>query len=596
MSSVYENKFDVIFRKLQNEKDQLKKDFDSAYSKDDFRTSMGIMEEIQEVMNKLSALDSVEKPFKQMSQIADRVDDLKTEIEIHLEELGKQIKAMDELQELISGELETPMQTLRELFTKEVERNFTFEFDKFSDDELMTLIHYRKSNFPSRVAAYESYWSQLFITDSVETSSADSISSNHNVVDSNEIDLDVPLSIATGDSLPSNCYLDVRDEAREVQDEERGHNAQRSGFDHGVEDLSEFQRRNSIPMLTDSETSRILGSDSTQEQMPDFSSKQESDDAITAQEVEQYESEITSVDEPLEISVEEIEEDVMLTTLSKVESVAEISPDEDFAVSVDELDNEIATTASVSSDYTDMEYVEAEYTEAEYVEAEYTEAEYVEAEYTEAEYAEGEYTEAEYAEGEYTEAEYVEGEYTEAEYAEGEYAEAEYTEAEYTEAEYTEAEYTEGEYTEAEYTEAEYAADEYSQEEYSVTDQEHANYVDSDDMSIESDSGAPMEDDLPLDDLSIELEVEDDQNPQQEPLDIDTVSLDEAEENDQVELDNNILDIDDIEIDLDSDTSLSVDLEDEILDLDYSKDSTPVSNELEDELDLDDIEINLDEE
>ena len=138
MSSVYENKFDVIFRKLQNEKDQLKKDFDSAYSKDDFRTSMGIMEEIQEVMNKLSALDSVEKPFKQMSQIADRVDDLKTEIEIHLEELGKQIKAMDELQELISGELETPMQTLRELFTKEVERNFTFEFDKFSDDELMT--------------------------------------------------------------------------------------------------------------------------------------------------------------------------------------------------------------------------------------------------------------------------------------------------------------------------------------------------------------------------------------------------------------------------------------------------------------------------
>ena len=42
MSSVYENKFDVIFRKLQNEKDQLKKDFDSAYSKDDFRTSMAL--------------------------------------------------------------------------------------------------------------------------------------------------------------------------------------------------------------------------------------------------------------------------------------------------------------------------------------------------------------------------------------------------------------------------------------------------------------------------------------------------------------------------------------------------------------------------
>ena len=154
MTSVYENKFDVIFRKLQDEKAQLKKDFDSAYSKDDFRTSMGIMEEIQ-VMNKLSALESVEKPFKEIAQISSRVEDLKLEIEIHLEELGKQIKSMDELQGLIDGELETPMKTLRELFSREAERNFTFNFNKFSDDELMTLIHYRKSNFPSRLGEYQ---------------------------------------------------------------------------------------------------------------------------------------------------------------------------------------------------------------------------------------------------------------------------------------------------------------------------------------------------------------------------------------------------------------------------------------------------------
>ena len=158
MTSVYENKFDVIFRKLQDEKAQLKKDFDSAYSKDDFRTSMGIMEEIQEVMNKLSALESVEKPFKEIAQISSRVEDLKLEIEIHLEELGKQIKSMDELQCLIDGELE-PQKTLR-AFLQKAERSFTFDFNKFSDDELMTLIHYRKSNFPSRLSAYEDYWTQ----------------------------------------------------------------------------------------------------------------------------------------------------------------------------------------------------------------------------------------------------------------------------------------------------------------------------------------------------------------------------------------------------------------------------------------------------
>ena len=52
-------------------------------------------------MNKLSALESV-KPFK--ITISSRVEDLKLEIEIHLEELGKQIKSMDELQGLIDGD------------------------------------------------------------------------------------------------------------------------------------------------------------------------------------------------------------------------------------------------------------------------------------------------------------------------------------------------------------------------------------------------------------------------------------------------------------------------------------------------------------
>ena len=445
MTSVYENKFDVIFRKLQDEKAQLKKDFDSAYSKDDFRTSMGIMEEIQEVMNKLSALESVEKPFKEIAQISSRVEDLKLEIEIHLEELGKQIKSMDELQCLIDGELETPMKTLRELFSREAERSFTFNFNKFSDDELMTLIHYRKSNFPSRLSAYEDYWTQT-VNSEVAKHLGNSQGSTNSREDNN-LDLDAPLNVETGDSLNSNCYLD-NDEDLSSNTIQISKSAEESPtFDHGVQNLSDFERRNHIPVLTDEETSRILADSEVESVGVEFAtpvnsepsdgsnqiSGEQAEIAITAEEIESYESEVTELfdvdeklrengfdsietnEEELTISVEDIEQDLISESMEKVEKVSLVSSDDDFSVSVEELENEFVAN-SVDSENTEDQYTEVEHAEDHYTEDEYTQDEYAEEGYAEGEYSQDEYSEEDYAEGEYTQDEYAEEGYAEGEY------------------------------------------------------------------------------------------------------------------------------------------------------------------------------------
>ena len=667
MTSVYENKFDVIFRKLQDEKAQLKKDFDSAYSKDDFRTSMGIMEEIQEVMNKLSALESVEKPFKEIAQISSRVEDLKLEIEIHLEELGKQIKSMDELQGLIDGELETPMKTLRELFSREAERNFTFNFNKFSDDELMTLIHYRKSNFPSRLGEYENYWNQT-INSRVAANAVISPDYSENNATRN-LDLDAPLNTESGGSLNSNCYLDSDEDLGANDNPLMNKEESASAFDHGVQNLSDFERRNHIPVLTDEETSRILAdsesepvdiefavssdADSSEEITPLSNDNLES--SVTSEEVENYESEVTELfdvgakdpeenfdsiaaDNDLTISVEDIEQDLISESIEKVEEVSELSTDEDFAVSVTELENEFVADNEDSevipdnhfntiddenlnfsnadsqydssasdelyvddnyteedlgtSDYSDADYVEEDYSEESYSESEFTEAEQASLEYEASEYGEDEYSTPEYSSEEYAERifniqsipEYAEGEYTEEDYAEGEYTEDDYADGE--EDDYAEGEYTEGEYVENDYSEAGYSDESYSENEYS-------------DESLDTDESLTVsyevEDQLPLDELSIDLDQELVSEISDSSQDIDQLELDEPEDiqiNETVTSEDGALDIDDIEIDLDESSDIQIEVDDTVLDLDESESS----DDLSEELNLDDIQIDLDEE
>ena len=676
MTSVYENKFDVIFRKLQDEKAQLKKDFDSAYSKDDFRTSMGIMEEIQEVMNKLSALESVEKPFKEIAQISSRVEDLKLEIEIHLEELGKQIKSMDELQGLIDGELETPMKTLKELFSREAERNFTFNFNKFSDDELMTLIHYRKSNFPSRLGEYENYWDQT-INSRVAANAVISPDYSGNNATRN-LDLDAPLNTESGGSLNSNCYLDSDEDLGANDNPLMNREESASAFDHGVQNLSDFERRNHIPVLTDEETSRILAdsesepvdiefavssdTDSSEEITPLSNDNQES--SVTSEEVENYESEVTELfdvgakdpegdaepiaaDNDLTISVEDIEQDLISESIEKVEEVAELSTDEDFAVSVTELENEFVaynedsevipdnhfnTTddenlnfsnadsqydSSASdelyvddnyteedlgtSDYSDADYAEEDYSEESYSESEFTEADQASLEYEASEYAEDEYSTPEYSSEEYTESEYSETEYAEGEYTEEDYAEGEYTEEDYAEGEYTEEGYAEGEYTEDDYAEGEYAEGEYVENDYSEDGHSDESYSENEysDESLDTDESLTVshevEDQLPLDELSIDLDQELVSEISDSSQDIDQLELDEPEDiqiNETVTNEDGALDIDDIEIDLDESSDIQIEVDDTVLDLDESESS----DDLSEELNLDDIQIDLDEE
>ena len=666
MTSVYENKFDVIFRKLQDEKAQLKKDFDSAYSKDDFRTSMGIMEEIQEVMNKLSALESVEKPFKEIAQISSRVEDLKLEIEIHLEELGKQIKSMDELQGLIDGELETPMKTLKELFSREAERNFTFNFNKFSDDELMTLIHYRKSNFPSRLGEYENYWDKT-INSRVAANAVISPDYSENNATRN-LDLDAPLYTEPGRSLNSNCYLDSDEDLGANDNPLMNKEESASAFDHGVQNLSDFERRNHIPVLTDEETSRILADSESEPVDIEFAVSSDADSSeeitplsddnlessVTSEEVENYESEVTELfdvvvkdqegnfdsvaaDDDLTISVEDIEQDLISESIEKVEEVSDLSSDEDFAVSVTELESEFVadnedsevipdnhfnttddenlnfsnadlqydSSASdelyVDDNYTEEDLGTGDYSEADYAEEDYSQESYSESEFAEAEQASLEYEASEYDEDEYSTSEYSSEEYAESEYSETEYAVGEYTEEDYAEGEYTEEDYAEGEYTEDDYAEGEYTEGEYVENDYSEDGHSDKSYSENEysDESLDTDESLTVsyevEDQLPLDELSIDLDQELVSEISDSSQDIDQLELDGPEDiqiNETVTNEDGALDIDDIEIDLDESSDIQIEVDDTVLDLDESESS----DDLSEELNLDDIQIDLDEE
>ena len=143
-----------------------------------------------------------------------------------------------------------------------------------------------------------------------------------------------------------------------------------SAFDHGVQNLSTL---NVETISLYSPMRGLLGfsrlgvgtggyrvavssdTDSSEEITPLSNDNQES--SVTSEEVENYESEVTELfdvgakdpegdaepiaaDNDLTISVEDIEQDLISESIEKVEEVAELSTDEDFAVSVTELENE----------------------------------------------------------------------------------------------------------------------------------------------------------------------------------------------------------------------------------------------------------------
>lgn len=694
MSSVYENKFDVIFRKLQDEKDQLKKDFDSAYSKDDFRTSMGIMEDIQEVMNKLSALESVEKPFKQMSQIAARVEDLKMEIEIHLEELGKQIKSMDELQELVNGELDVPMQTLKELFSKEVDRNFQFEFSKFSNDELMTLIHYRKSNFPSRLASYETYWNKFR---EIHSDRAEIAFEKPSAEVPTNIDLDAPLDVGIGLALQSNCYLDTQDEVTNPSHSKVDAAAPSSGLEESVQTT----RRDPIAMLSNEETTRIL--DTSVVHPSESNDSNWHSEIVTAQDIQEYENNISFADEATtsnavgsEIFFEEqdssvsqgieFETDHDNRTFNQPDAqLVDFEEDqalEDFQY-VDEQEADFVETDQVQ-DYSEAEYADQGDEQAENSDEAYDQTEYMDEGYEESGYSGEGHEQAEYSDEVYDQTEYMDQGYAESGYSGEDHEQAEYSEEAYDQTVYMEDGYEDSEYSSEDYEQAEYSDEAYNQtvymedgyeySEYSGEGYEQAEYteesdqvvdfneevhaetayasedyesVDYDydlesqdtysqeqeelqfdgfesevnqendlqeayaqaDQSIEDNQeihadvqdDLDLEENLPLDDLSLELEIEEGHASDHEILDIDEVSLEDSDTTEvlldpvSANAEDDVLDIDDIEIDLDEEPDLSVNLDDEILDLDDSLEPNSNGDELEEELNLDDIEINLDE-
>ena len=525
MSSVYETKFDVIFRKLQDKKQELKKEFDSSYSKDDFRTSVAVMESIQEVMSKLSSLEAVEKPFKEMASISSRIEDLKLEIEIHLEELGKEIRAKDELAGIFEKDLHEPMSDLLAMFQEEEGKNFELEFEKFSADELMTLAHYNKRYFPSRLDQYEEYWAKF--------------TSQHPTEEAGPVNLEKSLVFREGIPLESNCVLDAEEEEEEDPEAFSTESDQNEeSFDHGVEDLSEFERQNKIPVLSDEETQRILTqheevNDSVsvefQTAAPEEAqnietiqgeaqeSAAQEEEAVTAQDIFAYEEELNAANatkeelEPVNVedfpesardddseslyegeakSVDLPSEEVVEPEAQEVEaeelSQASIEVEELEEVSI-ELDEEQADLDSTVEEEISLEE-DAEVSEIDSMELsgdDLESGEYelenvsvdLDMEATEGEELVGldqgpeeatseEYSVEDIGEEAGLDSQYSATDYPQEEYVEGDYAEEEYVEGEYAQEEYSEGEYAQEAYVEGEYAEGEYAEGEYTQEDY----------------------------------------------------------------------------------------------------------------------------------
>ncbi len=301
MSSYYETKFDVIYRKLQDRKLNLKKDFDGAYSKDDFQASLGIMAEIQTVMSKLTALESVEKPFKQVASIVGQIEETKLEIEIHLEELGKLIRGLDEISVVLTHDLVDEMDELRSMFQEEDGKAFDFQFEKFSLDELMVLMRYDKKFFPSRMSQFEEYW---------EARVRDLDPRNGALAESQSLELETPLKVREAQADEMDLVLeteDTEDLSVEVVEEQP--------IDHGVQDLSDFGRQFNIleqrqedrrRLIEDADLEGVEGLEEMSGSTPfppdsneslDMNASETDEEALSAAEIASYEQEVGSAEE-----------------------------------------------------------------------------------------------------------------------------------------------------------------------------------------------------------------------------------------------------------------------------------------------------------
>ena len=294
MSSYYETKFDVIYRKLQDKKLNLKKEFDGAYSKDDFQASLGVMTEIQNVMSKLTALESVEKPFKQVASIVGQIEETKLEIEIHLEELGKLVKGLDEISVVLRDDLVDEMGELKSMFQEEDGKAFEFQFDKFTPDELMVLMRYDKKLFPSRHEQYEKYWNGSEKVDQAQA------------LETLERDLTEPFVVTEVQADKMDLILQA-----DQLDESPGASEDDEIIDHGLEDLNDFGRQHHIHETKQEDRRRLIEDegygadiassmatgavmvppDNQQSLMEDEVS---AEDVITAEDISKYEGQVHS--------------------------------------------------------------------------------------------------------------------------------------------------------------------------------------------------------------------------------------------------------------------------------------------------------------
>jgi hypothetical protein len=585
MSSLYETKYDVIYRKLQERKLNLKKQFDEAYSRDDFQASMAVMEDIQKVMGSLSSLEILEKPFKETARVASRVEDIRVDLEILLESLGKEIRTLDGLQEILNKDLNSQMSVLLKMFREEDGKNFEFDFDKFSSSELMALMQYEAIYFPSRKEEFEAYTESVKKSEQVQA------------IPFSESDWSQPLAVVAGVGLSGLCVLE-KEETQESVAEEVEEEIEDVPFDHGVEDLSEFGRQNDIPVLTDSETATILAqTEDEPEEISDIAFSEP--EAITSEDVIAYQREVEAHPEMTE---EELQQDLQSEIQQdSMEVVAETT----YAAE-EEYSDAAYAEEEYAADETTQEYAEADaaYAEEEYSQEAYPEDAYAVEAYPEDAYAE----EASYAPDAYSEAGYAQEAYTEEAYSEEVYAEDAYSEEsayqEVATQDYESAEYPEAEeyVADSEYAaEAEYVAEaEYSSEEAYVAEDVYTEELAyPEDMEYAAESEFTTDMDYPVEET---IQVED-------VIEADGLTLDEValsdEISEEVSLEDSVsLDVDALSLDISDSIQIGEEpvlmQELEVTDLDIDLNAEPTVSVKHPEplptetLDIDDIQIDLD--
>ncbi len=327
MASLYETKFDVLCRKLQEEKLALKKRFDDAYARDDFRASMGVMETIQGVMSKLSALEAVEKPFREVSRVLEKIDDLRLNIEAHLEDLGKEYRHLDSLREVLDLDLKDEFGVLQALFKEEEGRRMQLDFERFDEDELMSLMRFSPENFPSRQSQFEEYSMRNF---------SEYKASCEPQFDFSEWERG--LGVQRGQALDGLVVLELEDEVEEEPVAEK-EIQEEFPIDHGVEDLSEFSRQNLIPVLSDEQAAQILQMEPEEpeeiqaEDIPFEDEVVPEEEGITADEVAAYEQSVQTAQNEEAPAMGQPPSNEELLGAEEEYSDAECPPEDDYDLS-----------------------------------------------------------------------------------------------------------------------------------------------------------------------------------------------------------------------------------------------------------------------